>query len=326
VFAVSFSFISPTADRGALGERIALLSSRNGALLRWLTPRQDGTFDAALSVQDGWIYCSRGVASVSIWRVRIAGGRARLVRPGAAGCAVCPDAGHAVSPDGRAVADVISADHGDVLELVARNLATGRQNTTMIATRPSPDANNWPPGISSLTRAPADAHLVFGAFTAATLGDSRIAPSTCTLTGNPNARSSIRPTWPAARSPTSSSGSLAAEPPVPAWWRGRRPDDLVLLPHRAIPVLRHYLAGTGDLGRLPGRAEGALNDLALVRRRSGRDRRAPAAGRVAVRRGRGDRLVRLPSASAGCRRCPAQPGDLRATRGLSWPKVRRRPS
>ena len=69
VFAASFSFTSPTADRGHLGERIALLSSQNGDLQRWLTPRQDGTFDAALSVHDGWVYFMRGGASVSIWRV-----------------------------------------------------------------------------------------------------------------------------------------------------------------------------------------------------------------------------------------------------------------
>ena len=39
-FAASFSFTSPTGDRGDLGERIALLSSRTGDLLRWLTPRR----------------------------------------------------------------------------------------------------------------------------------------------------------------------------------------------------------------------------------------------------------------------------------------------
>jgi hypothetical protein len=129
VFAASFSSMSPAADRGELGERIALLSSRNGDLLRWLTPRQDGTFDAVLSVRDGWVYFLRGVASVSIWRVPVAGGRSQPVRAGAAGCAV--------SPDGRAVAYVVSPDHGDVLELVARNLATGRQNTiTMAPSRP----------------------------------------------------------------------------------------------------------------------------------------------------------------------------------------------
>jgi hypothetical protein len=199
VFAASFSFTSPTADRGDLGERIALMSSRNGDLLRWLTPRQDGTFDSALSVHDGWVYFFRGVASVSIWRVPVTGGRAQLVRAGAASCALCPDAGYAVSPDGRAVAYVISADHGDIIELMARNLATGRQNTIIMATKPSPSANNWPPGISSLTWAPDDVHLavqfyptaainyvqVFDAFTATTLGDGRTAPSTCTVTTKP---------------------------------------------------------------------------------------------------------------------------------------------
>ena len=67
--------------------------------------------------------------------------------------------GYAVSPDGRAVASVISADHGDVVELVARNLVTGRRNTIIMATKPDPKANNWPPDIFSLTWAPDDVHL-----------------------------------------------------------------------------------------------------------------------------------------------------------------------
>jgi hypothetical protein len=191
VFAASLSFWSPKADGGELGERIALLSARTGDLLRWLTPRQDGTFDAVLSVHDGWVYFLRGVASVSVWRVPVAGGRAQLVKAGATG--------YAVSPDGRAVAYVISADHGDVLELVARNLVTGQQNTIIMATKAFPGANNWPPSVSSLTWAPDDVHLavqfgltgainyvqVFDAFTARTLGDGRTAPSPCTVTDKP---------------------------------------------------------------------------------------------------------------------------------------------
>jgi len=190
VFAASLSFWSPKADGGELGERIALLSSRNGDLMRWLTPRQDRTFDAVLSVHDGWVYFLRGVASYSVWRVPVAGGRAQLVLAGASG--------YAVSPDGRAVAYVISADHGDVLELVTRNLVTGRQNTIIMATKVSP-GNNWPPSVSSLTWAPDDVHLavqfeltaainyvrVFDAFKARTLSDGRTAPSPCTVTGKP---------------------------------------------------------------------------------------------------------------------------------------------
>ena len=101
---------------------------------------------------------------------------ARLVRPDPVPGSPSPDArtrrrrgpgpagpagasGYAVSPDGRAVASVTSADHGDVLELVARNLVTGRRNTIVMATRPDPEANNWPPGVLSLTWAPDDVHL-----------------------------------------------------------------------------------------------------------------------------------------------------------------------
>jgi hypothetical protein len=237
-FAASLSFWSTNADRGELGERIALLSARNGALLRWLTPRQDGTFDSVLSVHDGWVYFLRGVASVSVWRVPVAGGRARLVLAGATG--------YAVSPDGRAVAYVTGADHGNVLELVARNLATGRQNTITLATRAFPGANNWPPGVSSLTWAPDDVHLavqfyptaainyvqVFDAFTARTLAGGRTAPSTCPVAGEPGCEE-VDPAYLASGALTyivqrvSGSGTVGSHLVA---WRGARPATLLAFP------------------------------------------------------------------------------------------------
>ena len=190
VFAASLSSIPPKPDSG-LGDRLALLSSQAGKLLRWLTPQPGRATDSPLSVRDGWVYfvsypIDFSTRSPAIWRVRVTGGRAQLVMAGATG--------YAVSQDGRAVGYVISADHGDVLELVARNLVTGRQNTIIMATKPSPKANNWPPDITSLTWAPDDMHLavqlsltaaldgvlVFDAFTATTVGDGRIAPAPCT--------------------------------------------------------------------------------------------------------------------------------------------------
>jgi hypothetical protein len=184
VFAVSFA----PATAGRTGDRLALASSRTGDLVRWLTPQPQGASDQVLSVRDGWVYFVRypaGPPNPAIWRVRVTGGGAQLVRSGAAD--------YAVSPDGRAVAYVTSADHGDVLDLVARNLVTGRRNTIILATKPSPGANNWPPDVSSLTWAPDDVHLavqvsvtaalnrvlVFDAFTAATAGDGRTAPAPC---------------------------------------------------------------------------------------------------------------------------------------------------
>jgi hypothetical protein len=182
------------AKAGRGGDRLALLSSRTGALLRWLTPQPQGASDEVLSVRDGWAYfvsdpvgSRSGTPGPAIWRVRVTGGRAQRVQAGAAG--------YAISPDGHAVASVISADHGSVLELVARNLVTGRQHTIVMATKPDPRANNWPPGITSLTWAPDDVHLavqfsltaainsvlVFDAFTAATAGAGRTAPAPCTV-------------------------------------------------------------------------------------------------------------------------------------------------
>lgn len=194
VFAASLSVIAPKPDRG-LGDRLALLSSRSGDLLRWLTPQPDRATDAVLSVRDGWVYFVRypidlssplDTRSPAIWRVRVTGSRAQLVQAGATD--------YAVSPDGRAAAYVISADHGDVVELVARNLVTGKRNTIIMATR-EPPGNNWPPGISSLSWAPDDVHLavefsltaainsllVFDAFTATTAGNGRTPPAPCAL-------------------------------------------------------------------------------------------------------------------------------------------------
>jgi hypothetical protein len=118
--------------------------------------------------------------------VRVTGGPAQLVQAG-----YTPSA---VSPDGRVVASVVSADHGDVAELVARNLVTGRQNTIIMATNLSQLLQR--PGMSDLTWSPDDTHLavqfsqtpainnvlVFDAFTAATLGDGRTAPAPCPVT------------------------------------------------------------------------------------------------------------------------------------------------
>ena len=186
VFAASIPFASANSQRGDLGERIALLSSRTGDLVRWLSPRQDGLFDAVLSVQGGWVYFLRGIASVSVWRVPVAGGRAQLVQAGAVD--------YAVSPDGRAIAYVLSGIHrGEVAEIVARNLVTGRQNTIYMGS----NFGNGAPGVSGLSWAPDDTHLavqsslsaainsvlVFDACTARTVGDGRSAPAPCTGTG-----------------------------------------------------------------------------------------------------------------------------------------------
>lgn len=191
VFAASFA-LSPAGTGGSPGERIALLSSRNGALVRWLTPRQKGVYDSVLSVRDGWVYFLRSATArpVATWRVRLTGRPAQLVQAGATG--------YAVSQDGRAVASVVSADHGNVVELVTRNLVTGRRNTIILATKPAPGANNWPPNVLSLTWAPDDVHLavqfqltaainsvlVFDAFTATTIGDGRTAPAPCPAADN----------------------------------------------------------------------------------------------------------------------------------------------
>ena len=199
--AVAASPVPPTfvasltpAKAGRGGDRLALLSSRTGALLRWLTPQPQGATDDVLSVRDGWAYFISGPIGIgsgpsgpAIWRVRVTGGRAQLVQAGAEG--------YAISPDGHAVASLISADHGNVLEIVARNLVTGRKHTIVMATKPDPGANNWPPGITSLTWAPDDVHLavqfsltaainsvvVFDAFTAATAAAGRTAPAPCTV-------------------------------------------------------------------------------------------------------------------------------------------------
>ncbi|HET9967171.1 MAG TPA: hypothetical protein VFQ68_02975 [Streptosporangiaceae bacterium] len=243
VFAVSFGPAQPgPAQPGRGGNRIGLLSSRTGALLRWLTSSSERTTDQALSVRGGWVYfvrdpiapepgqaprgpasrgpasrgpasrgptsrgptsrgqvprgpASRGPAShrpasrepaspgPAIWRVRVTGGRAQLVQAGASD--------YAVSPDDRVVAYVTSTDR--TVEIVARNLATGRRNTIVLATRPDPRASNWPPEVSGLTWAGDDAHLAvqvqltaaigsvltLGAFTAARISDGRTGPPPC---------------------------------------------------------------------------------------------------------------------------------------------------
>ena len=328
VFAASFA---PAAASRA-GDRVALLSSRTGERLRWLTPPPERATDEVLGVRDGWVYfvrypidlrSSAGSPSPAIWRVRVTGGRAQLVQAGATG--------YAVSPDGRAVASVISADHGDVLELVARNLVTGRRNTIVMATKPDPDANNWPPGVLGLTWAPDDVHLavqfqltaainsvlVFDAFTAATARDGRTAPAPCPVS---SACGEFDPAYLASGALTYVIQRLSPQrcrPGQPGRVAGRPPHDPALLSRRdAGPVLRHDRAGTGDLGQRPGPAEGAMENLALVQRRAGRawcprcpgrpgtDHRLPAAGRLVrtTASGRSPGECRKLAQAAGLRR------------------------
>jgi hypothetical protein len=193
VVAASFA-LTPAKTGGSTGERIAVLSSRTGERLRWLTPRQEGVNDTVLSVRDGWVYFLRTAANkpATTWRARVSGGPAQLVKlaPGGA-------SGYAVSRDGRAIAYVTSADHGDMLELVARNLVTGRRNTIIMATKADPRANNWPPNVSGLAWAPDDLHLAvqfqltaainsvlaFDAFTTSSVHAGRSALAPCPVTG-----------------------------------------------------------------------------------------------------------------------------------------------
>jgi hypothetical protein len=189
VFAASLVY-TPAHTGLSEGERVALYSSQTGRMLRWLTPLQQNVSDSVLNVHDGWVYFLRtgsGSTGPSVWRVAEAGGNAQLVQAGATD--------YAVSQDGTDVAYVTSADHGRVVEIVARNLASGKRNTIVMATDPCGCSNGFPPNIGELSWAPDDTQLavtyqltaaissvqVFGAFTGKTSRDGRTAPAPCKL-------------------------------------------------------------------------------------------------------------------------------------------------
>jgi hypothetical protein len=191
VFAASLVY-TPAHTGLSEGERVALYSSQTGRMVRWLTPLQRNVSDSVLNVHDGWVYFLRtgtGSGGPSVWRVAEAGGAAQLVQAGATD--------YAVSQDGRDIAYVTSADHGRVVEVVARNLVSGKRNTIVMATDPCGCYNSFPPNIGELSWAPDDAHLavtyqataaissveVFGAFTGKTSSDGRTAPAPCKLDG-----------------------------------------------------------------------------------------------------------------------------------------------
>ena len=95
MFAASLATIPAKPDLG-LGDRLALLSSRTGDTLRWLTPQPEDASDMVLSVRGGWVYFVSDpidARSPAIWRVRVAGAGPQLVQAGASE--------YAVSPDGR---------------------------------------------------------------------------------------------------------------------------------------------------------------------------------------------------------------------------------
>jgi hypothetical protein len=173
----------PTKNRGTGCSQLAVLSSRTGTIVRWLTPRVDGTYDNPVSLRGSWVYFSRGTAAGTgaIWRRPLAGGRAQLVQAGTVDWSM--------SQDGRAVAYVISNRYRE--ELITRDLGTGQRHTIVIATDPDGAANNWPPSALDLTWSPDDRQLalalqptaaissvlVLGAFTATTIKDATTAPA-----------------------------------------------------------------------------------------------------------------------------------------------------
>ena len=300
MFAASFT----TAKAGSACDRLALLCSRTDDLLCWLTRQPQGATDGVLSVRDGWVYfvsypidlrSPSGSPNPAIWRVRVTGGRAQLVQAGASD--------YAVSPDGRAVAYVTGADHGNAVELVARNLVTGRRNTIIMAAKPDPDANNWPPGVFRLTWAPDDVRLavqfqltaainsvlVFDAFTATTIGDGRTAPAPCTVAYTYQCEG-LDPVYLASGALSyvilrlSRSGAASAS--LVAWQAGHLKTLLSFAAGASLICQIYDMTAQGQALWADAQAGAAVDDLALVRRRSGTDHRPPA-----VLRGRGDRLV-----------------------------------
>jgi len=178
----------PPAGRiGIPCDRLAVLSTRTGAIVRWLTPRVSGIYDAPDSIQGGWVYFLR--ASIrgtnAIWRVPLAGGTAQLIQAGTAQWAM--------SQDGHAVAYVISNVYRE--QVITRDLVTGQRNTITIATDPQGDDNNWPPLVTDLTWSPDDAQLalqlaptaaissvqVLSAFTATSISNAITAPASCPI-------------------------------------------------------------------------------------------------------------------------------------------------
>ena len=247
--AVSFAKVKAGPD----GDRLALLSARTGALLRWLTPTPVNATDEVLSLRGGWVYYVRfpmnlepGARSAgpAVWRIRVTGGPAQLVQTGASD--------YALSPDGRAVAYVTTT--GNAVDVVARDLATGKRNTITLAAKPDPAANNWPPAVPGLTWAPDDRHLAvqfeptaafstvlaFSAFTARTIRDGRTPPSSCLAAAHGQCQES-GPAYLA-------SGALsylewlsttgAGRTSLLAWSPGQRPATLVTFP--AVAPLSFY--------------------------------------------------------------------------------------
>jgi hypothetical protein len=176
---------------GTTCARLAVLSSRTGEIVRWLTPRVNGTDDDPVSIRGGWVYFSRISADrTGIWRVPLTGGTAQPVQAGTVNWSM--------SQDGRAVAYVVSNRYRE--ELVTRNLTTGQRDSITIAANPAGNDNNWPPGVAGLTWSPDDRQLalalqptaaissvlVLGAFTATSISDATTAPARCPVAGKPS--------------------------------------------------------------------------------------------------------------------------------------------
>jgi hypothetical protein len=149
---------------------LAVFSSSDGRLLRWLVRRAPDPVPVSVSPDGRWLYYDQGTpasgrcpatgfADPALWRVPTGGGRPR--RTGIRTPSI------AFSPDGRMMAYTISSDCGRVIRIVVRNRRTGATRRIILA-RNNLRGNNQV-GSAQLSWAPDDAHLAVAVAPAAAI-------------------------------------------------------------------------------------------------------------------------------------------------------------
>jgi hypothetical protein len=164
------AFVASTSDSAGAASGLAVFSSANGRLIRWLVRSKSQPMPVAVSPGGAWVYyyypaaskpqCPpEGFVEPRLWRVRITGGRPER--------ADIRTTDLAFSPDGKMMAYTSEQNCGQTLLIVVRDQRTGA--TRRIIAAHNDLSGNGVISYAELSWAPDDVHLAVATEAAAAI-------------------------------------------------------------------------------------------------------------------------------------------------------------